>query len=260
MNRNNPVLLSLLTLLLMLAGPAPAQEAADADTPESEQSIHWLAERAAASDLVLLAQLDQVDYEYRRDFPVGGESWFRPLIGYKSSIRPRGLLIVQEQGLKDNGCYFDQPEPWDERPRYLLFLLHDSESEQLRGHPDGCAIEILVNDANEYVARWPQPAFGGEAGRGDESIQALVEPYRLQGPGSRIDASDMLEHQRRARAERDFLRIEGTDLIPTRGISLTDLRGLMQSGLREPEADNGRQQRLREMRDQMLEQARENDG
>ncbi|MGB0514084.1 MAG: hypothetical protein ACPGJE_04490 [Wenzhouxiangellaceae bacterium] len=255
-----PILSSMLMLLLTLAGnPAGAQQPAIAPGSLPDDA-HWLAERAAASDLVLLAQLDQIDYQYRRDFPVGGESWFRPLISYKSSIQPRDLLIVQEQGLKENGCYFPEPLPWDERRRYLLFLLHDPATENLRGHPDGCAIEILVNDANQYVARWPQSAFGGENGRGDEAVQALVEKYRLQGPGSRIDVSDLLEHQRRARAERDFMRIEGTDLIPTRGINLTALRGLMQSGLREAEADNGRSERMRELRDRMLEQVRENGG
>jgi hypothetical protein len=222
------------------------------------QPSHWLAERAASSDLVVLAQLERVDYDYERDFPVGGEAWFRPLIRYKTSIEPRGLLIVQEQGMHANECYFDDPLPWDERPRYLLFLNHDPETDSVRGHPDGCAIEILVRSDNSYAARWPQPAFGNEDGRGDAVLAPLVQQMEFQGPRSRIDASDMLDHQRRARAEREFMRIEGTDLVPTRGIDLSELRRRMQPGLVDEEQSDTRD-RLREMRDQMLEQAREGD-
>ncbi len=197
----------------------------------SAQSPHWLAERAASSDIVVLAQIERVDYEYERDFPVAGEAWFRPLITYKSSTAASGLLIVQEQGLHQNECYFAQPMPWDERARYLLFLSHDPETDSVRGHPDGCAIEILVRSDNSYAARWPQPGFGGEDGRGDAELQQRVQQMVFQGPRSRIDASEMLDHQRRARAERDFMRIEGTDLVPTRGIDLSALRRLMQPGL-----------------------------
>lgn len=234
-------------LLLVLVGVSQGVTA---------QQPHWLAERAAGSDLVVLAQLERVDYEYERDFAVGGEAWFRPLIRYKTSIAPRGLLIVQERGLRENECYFDEPLPWDERARYLLFLNHDPATDSIRGHPDGCAIEVLVRSDNSYAARWPQPAFGGENGRGDAALAPLVQEMEFQGPRSRIDASEMLDHQRRARAEREFMRIEGTDLVPTRGIELSDLRRLMQPGLVDEDAPDARD-RLREMRDQMLEQARE---
>ena len=223
----------------------------------AQSSQHWLAERAATADIVVLAQIDRVDYEYERDFAVAGEAWFRPLISYKSSIAPRGLLIVQERGLHENECYFEAPMPWDERARFLLFLQRDPATETVRGHPDGCAIEVLVRADNSYAARWPQSAFGGEDGRGDIVLQALVQEMEFQGPRSRIDASGLLEHQRRVRAERDFMRIEGTELIPTRGIELSDLRRLMQPGLIEQGNAPDARERLREMRDQVLEQALE---
>lgn len=232
------------TLLLFVNGSAGAQ------------STHWLGVRAATSDLVVLAQLERTDYEYERGFPVAGEAWFRTLIRYKASIPIKGVLIVQEQGLHENECYFKQPMPWDERPRYLLFLRHDPDTGSIRGHPDGCAIEILVRTDNSYAARWPQPAFGGEHGRGDAQLQSLVEEMEFQGPSARIDGSELLEHQRRARAERDFLRIEGTDLIPTRGIELSSLRRLIQPGLAEPNPPDTRDHR-REPRDRMLEDARD---
>ncbi len=201
------------TPLLAAAGPEPGN--------------HWLAERAATSDRVVLAQLDRIDYEYRRGQPVEGSAWFKPLITYKSDGESPAAVVVTEQGLKHNECYFPRVAPWEENPRYLLFLVEDREAGAITGHPDGCAIEILVDSAGGYAARWPQPALGGEHGRGDAALQARVREMTFQGPMARIDTGDLLAHQRRQRAERDFMEIDGTDLVPTRGIALTDLRRLM---------------------------------
>lgn len=242
----------LAVVLLFASLPVSSQETAEQDIPARDDA-HWLAERAATSDIVALAQLDRIDYEYKRDFPVGGEAWLRPLITYRSEAPLKGVIIVREQGLSENECYFPRMAPWDERPRYLLFLVIDSETGTIEGHPDGCAIEILVTSDGSYAARWPQPAFGGENGRGDETLQAMVEEMTFQGPMARIDASDMLIHQRRERAERDFMRLEDSTLIPTRGIELTDLRRLMQPGLETGEVGAKARERLEELRERMLE-------
>ncbi|MGK7296960.1 MAG: hypothetical protein ACNS61_14245 [Candidatus Wenzhouxiangella sp. M2_3B_020] len=220
---------------------------------------HWLAERAATSDIVALAQLDRIDYEYKRGYPVSGRAWLRPLITYKSAEPLTGILVVGEQGLKDNECYFPRVDPWDERPRYLLFLVEDEDKDTLGGHPDGCAIEILVDSGGGYAARWPQPAFGGENGRGGPAIRDLVERMTFQGPMARIDASDMLDHRRRDRAERDFMDIDGKSLVPTRGIELTELRRLMQPGLETEEADAAERKRLSELRERMLQDSSSDD-
>jgi hypothetical protein len=237
------------TALLLLVLPAAA-------VAQNETDTHWLAERAATSDVVVLAQLDRIDYEYRRDFPVEGEAWLRPLIPYKAPDSLSGILVVSEQGLSENECYFPRVDPWEEQPRYLLFLVSDPDKDTLTGHPDGCAIEILVNSRGRYAARWPQPAFGGEHGRGGPALQERVREMTFQGPMARIDASDMLSHQRRDRAERDFMDIDGTDLVPTRGIAITELRELMQPGL-EPADEVAPSARLEELRERMLERARE---
>lgn len=236
-------LLSMIVATLLLPLQARGEPAADP---------HWLAERAATSDIVALAQLDRIDYEYRRGYPVSGRAWLRPLIAYKSEEPLSGVLVVSEQGLKDKECYFPRVDPWDERPRYLLFLVVNEEGDTLGGHPDGCAIEILVDSGGGYAARWPQPAFGGENGRGGPAIQGLVEKMTFQGPMARIDASDMLDHQRRDRADRDFMEIDGTSLVPTRGIALTDLRRLMQPGLMTEGANASRRERVDELRERML--------
>ncbi|MFU8878426.1 MAG: hypothetical protein ACNA7E_09815, partial [Wenzhouxiangellaceae bacterium] len=231
-------------LIVLLAWSLPGSVLAAEDP-------HWLAQRAASSDAVVLAQLDRTDYEYRRDFPVGGRAWFRPLQTWKSDRPLRGLLIVGEQGLHEHECYFPRLLPWEERPRFLLFLVRDEDSGAWRGHPDGCALEVLVNDANRYAARWPQPGFGGEHGRGDEVIRQSAQTMTLQGPRSRIDASDLLPHQRRELAERDFMRVEDSSLVPTRGIELGDLRQLMRPGLQDEDAQPD-PQRMEELRERML--------
>lgn len=226
----------------------------------AQEQPHWLAERAGSADIVALAQLDRIDYEYERDFPVEGEAWLRPLITYKSRAPLTGVVIVREQGLSDNECYFPRLAPWDERPRYLLFLQQNSDSKAFEGHPNGCAIEILVEADGSYAARWPQPAFGGEHGRGDERLQSLVEEMTFQGPMARIDASDMLAHQRRERAERDFMRLENRTLIPTRGIELSALRRLMRPGLETGKPDAQERKRLQQLRERMLESGGGADG
>ncbi|NKI35906.1 hypothetical protein HFP89_12110 [Wenzhouxiangella sp. XN79A] len=206
----------LAAMLAVTAGIAAAQQ-------------HPLAQRAAESDVVVLAQLERTDYEYTRGFPIDGRAWFSTLLAYKA---PRIIerFIVKESGLKDIECYFPERVAGQEGPRYLLFLLRDPE-DGWRGHPDGCALEVLVGADNRYALRWPQPGLGGENGRGDEAVQALVEPMSFQGPRSRIDASDLLAHQREARAESQSMRVDGTDLVPTRGIELGAFRALIRDGL-----------------------------
>ncbi|MBY6205250.1 hypothetical protein [Halomonas denitrificans] len=220
----------------------------------SAQDEHWLADRAATSDVVVLAKLDRTDYEYARGFPVDGRAWFDVLLSYKA---PRVVerFIVKESGLKDVECYFPETASGAENPRYLLFLVTDPD-DGYRGHPEGCAFEVLVGADNGYAIRWPQPALGGENGRGDEALQALVRPMSFQGPRSRIDASDMLAHQRRARAEAQFMRVEGTALLPTRGIPLSDFRRLMRDGLvNEDGAMRAREQRRAATLRQALDEA-----
>ncbi len=220
----------------------------------SGQDEHWLADRAATSDVVVLAKLDRTEYEYTRGFPVDGRAWFDVLLSYKA---PRVVerFIVKESGLKDVECYFPETESGVENPRYLLFLVTDPD-DGYRGHPDGCAFEVLVGADNGYAIRWPQPALGGEDGQGDEALQQRVETMQFQGPRSRIDASDLLAHQRRARAEAQFMRVDGTALLPTRGIALSDFRQLMRDGLvTEDGAMRAREQRRAATLRQALDEA-----
>lgn len=257
-SRHSPTGTTLLRLAVVLTALSPVVSsiAQDSANPAGEREVpavedqHWLADRAATSDLVTLAQLDRTDYEYTRGFPIDGRAWFAALLDYKA---PRVVerFIVNESGLKEIECYFPEVDAGVEGPRYLLFLNTDPEGGYL-GHPDGCAFEVLVNADNRYAIRWPQAALGGEGGQGDANLQALVEEMRFQGPSARIDASDMLAHQREARADTQFLRVDGTDLMPTRGIPLSAFRRLMTPGLMN---DDGRLRAREQRRAATLRQA-----
>ena len=218
------------------------------------QYEHWLAERAAQSDVVVVAQLERTDYEYRRGFPVDGRTWFRVLFDYKTP-REMERLIVLESGLNPDGCYFPNLPLYDEQPRYLLFLVYDEE-DALRGHADGCAVELAVNSQGRYAAIWPQSAFErplpcldcvepNPNKALDLQLEHMTENMQFQGPLSRIDGSEMVAHQRRQLAEEEGLRIEGTDLIRTRGIELSELRQLMRPGLIDTDGQTARDQSRR---------------
>ena len=244
--------------LLLMQCSALAQE-----EPGDENTMHWLADRAAESDVVVVAQLERTDYEYRRDFPVDGRTWFRVIFDYKTP-REMERLIVLETGLQnDLSCYFPDIPAFEEQPRYLLFLVYDEEGD-LRGHEMGCSIELAVNDEGQYAAIWPQlamhkvimgsPPFTPPTipetevadpepeafPEPDQRLQALVEDMDFTGPSSRIDGSDMLAHERRALAEEQQLIMDGTDLIRTRGIELSALRQLMMPGLMLDQTDRSR--------------------
>ncbi|MEM1081856.1 MAG: hypothetical protein AAGH65_09775 [Pseudomonadota bacterium] len=235
-----------LTILLWFAGSAVAQT--EATDP------HWLATRATESDVVVVAQLERTDYEYRRNFPVDGRTWFNVLFDYKTP-REAERLIVLETGLKPVlGCYFPDIPPQQEQPRYLLFLQYDDER-ALRGHAAGCAIELAVTTEGQYAALWPQFAFeqfapgdpeqtpnpGQPEPTGlDPVLSERTQTMQFQGPSARIDGSQMVNHLRIARAEAEGLRIEGTDLVYTQGIALSDLRELMRPGLFNQPSDQRR--------------------
>lgn len=231
---------NLITIAALIGFAWATPTAAETATVETEYG-HWLAERAAQSDVVVVAQLERTDYEYRRGFPVDGRTWFRVLFDYKTP-REMERLIVLETGLNPEGCYFPDLPLFDEQPRYLLFLAYDEEG-ALRGHVDGCAVELAVNEQGRYAAIWPQTAFRRQILESTEAdtdanppgldsvLESRTVDMEFQGPLSRIDGSQMIAHQRRQMAEEEDLRIEGTDLIRTRGIELSDLRQLMQPGL-----------------------------
>lgn len=138
---------ALLTTLLLLA----PSFAAPSD-PIDPASLTELAQR---SDLVAVAQVRDTDYRMRRDIPVSGSAYLRPLITYKGEGEVE-VFEVYENGLHERACYFPNPTVFEEGRRYLVFLVRDpDEPERYRGHPEGCALTVLVDRDNRYALRYP---------------------------------------------------------------------------------------------------------
>lgn len=210
-----PAIALLLVLpTLLLAG----EEAPEMPTP---------AELAAESDYVVLARLEVYDYEERRNIPVEGKAWFEVLVPYKVPA-PTGRLRLYEQGVGGDRCYFDDVALHGEMPRYLLFLVehHDPEQGDARGHPDRCALPVLVSTDNRYAVRWPIDGLDLP-----EDIGSRVRAFEFHGPGSTVDLRGETRHRREQRIEREFLEpVEGgrrAQYRYTRGIPLEDFRPLM---------------------------------
>lgn len=213
--------------LLLLALPLAAQESlGPADESTEDQPLTTPAQRAAESDYVVLAQLRIYKYETRRDIPVKGSTWFDVLVPYKVP-GPVERLKVVEEGFGQGKCYFENVELFDEMPRYLLFLVDNPEGKpgELRGHPDGCALPVVISTDNRYVVRWPieNMRFEGDA-------EALVQEFEFQGPGAFVDLSDLVGYRRDEEIERlDLVQVEddrGRREIYryTRGIPLSEFR------------------------------------
>lgn len=179
------------------------------------------AELAADSDLVVLAQVDRVDYEYRRGFPVEGRAWLKVLVRYKVP-EPLDYLRVAEEGLGDDRCYFADTPMWQELPRYLVFLNTD-EGRGFSGNRNGCRLDVLVTGDNRYAVRWPQDGLIL-----DESGLGLVQELEFQGPGAFVDVREMTSIRRDDLQERYFLVDAGSGKYRySRGILLEDFRQLL---------------------------------
>jgi len=175
-------------------------------------------QRAQQSDFVALIQLERLDYERRRGFPVGGRAWAEVLIRYKSD-QPIDLLRIEEEGLGPERCYFPDVPLWQELPRFLVFL-HRAEGQDFRGHRGGCMLEVLVTADNRYAVRWPQDRLTLR-----EEDRRWIETLDFVGPGSTIDG-DEFTSIRRDQLVRDYAmeEIEGRRLRYTRGIPLETFR------------------------------------
>lgn len=207
---------SFLPIALFLALPVIAQD--DEQTPERLSP----ADLAAASEVIVLAQLIYVDYERPRDSPVEGIARFDVLLPYKVP-HPVNRLTVFEEGVKDIECYFPEEPAAGEQRRYLLFLVPDPDKdERYRGNPHGCALEVLTTRENHYAVRWPQDTVVL-----DDEAEALVRELDFYGPGSRIDATTMTSTSIERRAENDAMKQVEGHLVYTRGILLGEFRRLM---------------------------------
>jgi len=204
-----------LILSLCLPTPALAQEAGSQAAPD--RSFHP-SQLASESELVALIQLERLNYERRRGFPVGGHAWVDVLIRYKTDD-PIDRLRVQEAGLGPDRCYFPDVPLWQELPRYLVFL-HRAGRGDFTGHRGGCMLEVLVTAEHRYAVRWPQDGLVLK----DDELE-LVETLEFIGPGATIEGAELTSLRREALI-RDYAmeEAEGRALRYTRGIPLEIFR------------------------------------
>ncbi|MEM1411040.1 MAG: hypothetical protein AAGH19_01675, partial [Pseudomonadota bacterium] len=115
--------------------------ATGASAQEEETPPPSLQELAAEADLVALVQVLDTDYEYARDFPIGGTAFLRILIPYKLDRPLPDIIQVYEEGLHDTECYFPNPPVTEEGRRYLLFVRQNPDVEdQYLGLDAGCSL------------------------------------------------------------------------------------------------------------------------
>lgn len=182
-----------------------------------------LAALAQRADLVAVVQVLDTDYEYAREFPVGGTAFLRVLIPYKVSRPLEDVIEVYEEGLHPGECYFTNPPAGEEGRRFLVLLRFNPEvAGQYRGLAEGCALEVLVTRANRYALRYPAEGI------------ALADDFRpLAGAMDFADAYATLPADGIGPTERDallrdgFLARHGDGFIYTQGIELAAVRQLL---------------------------------
>jgi hypothetical protein len=206
----------LTVLLIVLLSPSlPASEEVD---PVG------LSELAGRSDFVALAQVRDTDYRLRRDIPVSGSAYLRPLITYKGDGDVE-VFEVYEMGLREHACYFPNPDVFEEGRRYLVFLVRDEqETDRYRGHPQGCALAVLVDADNRYALRFPADGIALV-----DDLDALAQPMRFADRYAVIADGDLVPMRRDKLLQQNAIEARGPRAWRyTRGIPLTEARRLIE--------------------------------
>ena len=182
-----------------------------------------LSDLAAKSDLVAVAQARDTDYFMRREIPVSGSAYLRVLIPYKADPSV-DIVEIYDKGLHENECYFPNPTVFEEGRRYLLFLVRDPEDpERYRGHPEGCALEVLVDSENRYALRYPVNGI-----RLSDDMAALATPLSFSDSYALVRDEDLSPAERNAMLEAGQIEPHGEGTWRyTMGISLGAARRLI---------------------------------
>lgn len=210
---------NIILILFFLAGNLPE---AGADLPAVT-----LAELASRSDAVVLAQVRDTDYLRRREIPVSGSAYLKVLVAYKLERR-EDLIEIYEKGLHERECYFPDRTVFEEGRRYLLFLRRDPEdNERFRGMPEGCALEVLVDDNNRYALRYPVSGINLS-----NTLEGVSRPMTFSDAYAVVNEEDLVPAQRDAMLSSGHLRhYEPGSYIYTTGVELTEARRLMGDAL-----------------------------
>jgi len=182
-----------------------------------------LTELAQRSDLVAVAQVRDTDYRTRREIPVSGSAYLRPLITYKGDDAV-DIFEIYEKGLHERACYFPNPTVFEEGRRYLVFLVRDPDDpERYRAHPEGCALDVLVDRDNRYALRYPADGI-----RLSDDLERLAIPMDFADRYAIVADEDLLPQRRDLLLARTAIGAYGEDRwIFLLGIPLHEARRLI---------------------------------
>jgi len=177
---------------------------------------------ATSADVIILAQVLDTDYLYRRGFPVEGSAYLRVLITYKSDGLP-DIIEVYEVGLHEHECYFPNPSVLEEGRRYLLFLKRDEQQpERYRGLNEGCALDVLVASDNSYAIRIPVTGINLT-----DSLSDLATPMTFSDPNASESNETISQKTRESYLEEGWLIAREDDYVYTHGLALSEFRQLV---------------------------------
>lgn len=219
-----------LATLVLLAGLASAPVNAQQLYPWEEDELEVelvprsLETLAGEADLVALVQVLDTDYEYARDFPVGGTAFLRILIPYKLDRQRPDIIEVYDEGLRPGTCYFPNPEVTDEGGRYLLFVRRNPDVEgQYLGLETGCSLTALVMEDNRYALRYPVEGL-----LLTDDLSSLARPLDFADSHAVIDYEDLSVDERLDLLERGLLtELEDRTYRVNQGIPLSEIRPLL---------------------------------
>jgi hypothetical protein len=222
-------------ILAMAATPVFAQD----ERPVPPIS---LADLGAKAEVIVLAQVKDTDYFYRREYPVSGSAYLKILFPYKLD-KPMEIIEVHEKGLHENECYFPNPTVFEEGRRYLLFLQQDPDQpRRYRGLAEGCALDVLVKSDNHYALRYPvtgvalsdplaelavEMQFGDSYAIEDENSLTSTERNILLDAGWITPLEDSKKKTVPGALGASQIKHAGPQWIYTRGIDLATIRKML---------------------------------
>lgn len=209
---------TLVMTALFLALPLFAEQVTDEVKKPSLDSL------ISSADIVALVQLDDTRYKTIRGFPSQGEAWLSSLIIYKGS-KDIDTIVVYDEGVKGDHCYFPDTDLWQEGNRFLVFLKH-TDTYLFEGLTPVCYLAVSVSSKNQYILRMPADNVILPTELLDE-----VGDYKFLDAGSRIDATELNRPERAAQIALNTMTDEGDSLVYTRGIHISAVRKYIRSKL-----------------------------
>jgi hypothetical protein len=209
-------------LIFLTSFHIAAQEEVQEELPEEIQSV-TLSELAEKADVIALVRVLDTDYEYTREFPSGGTAFLKVLIPYKVTIPLEDILDVYEEGLHPGECYFDNPTVLEEGRRYLVFLkLSEDVKGQYNGLEQGCRLEVLVRNDDQYAVRYPATGILLSDDLGSHATHmSFADNYAV------LEDEDISPDERKDLLEKGFLEQQDLQFKYTHGIELREFRELL---------------------------------